>query len=147
MDACTQVERLASRMLRNQEKHREKLRQQAAQYRQAAGHLLTSQNGRDGCLPALSSIRARIEIVRCLKELHKSELRIEMCADDVVSSHIITCSSDLHQIAIFFGHASGTKRKPSLSHSEQGPLVALQNFSFQGDACLKKFAIRQHGCW
>ena len=79
-----QVERLAARMLRVQEKHREKLRQQAAQYRQAAGGRLTSQGSRNGSLAALTSIRARVEIVRCLKELHKSELRIEMCADDVV---------------------------------------------------------------
>ncbi|KAK9860434.1 hypothetical protein WJX84_003222 [Apatococcus fuscideae] len=79
------VERLASRMLRVQEKHREKLRQQAAQYRQAAGHRLSSHASRNASLSALCSIRARVEIVRCLKELHKSELRIEMCTDDVRS--------------------------------------------------------------
>lgn len=80
-----QIERLASRMLRVQEKHRDKLRQQAAQYKQAAGHCLSSHACRNASVAALSSIRARVEVVRCLKELHKSELRIEMCTDDVVS--------------------------------------------------------------
>ena len=89
-----QIERLASRMLKVQEKHREKLRQQATQYKQAAGHCLSSHACRKASLAALSSIRARVEVVRCLKELHKSELRIEMCTDDVV--RLISSHLDLH---------------------------------------------------
>lgn len=92
-----QIERLASRMLRVQEKHREKLRQQAAQYKQAAGHCLSSHACRNASLAALSSIRARVEVVRCLKELHKTELRIEMCTDDVVS---LTSHSHLHDESV-----------------------------------------------